>query len=132
MYEITKAFHFSASHRLTGLEPGHKCLRLHGHNYTVTINLAAAGLDDTAMVLDYAALKPFGKWIDDNFDHRHLGVGAVYDESGSLTDPAIMAFNPTAEHLAAWFLTKAQQLYPGLVRWVEVKETDGTSAKALT
>lgn len=39
-YEITKEFHFSASHQLDYLPEGHQCKRLHGHNYIVKVTLA--------------------------------------------------------------------------------------------
>lgn len=39
MFRITKEFHFSASHQLTGLPEDHQCARLHGHNYIVEVEL---------------------------------------------------------------------------------------------
>jgi 6-pyruvoyltetrahydropterin/6-carboxytetrahydropterin synthase len=72
MYRITKEFHFSASHQLTHLPADHQCARLHGHNYIVVVELAAAELDDDGFVRDYHELKPLKQYIDDEFDHRHL------------------------------------------------------------
>ena len=84
MYEISKDFTFAASHRLDGLPPGHKCARLHGHNYTVTVLARALTLDGAGMVLDYAALDPVGEWIAATLDHRHLGAGDVCDEDAAI------------------------------------------------
>lgn len=42
MFRITKEFHFSASHQLCRLPVDHQCARLHGHNYIVVVELAAA------------------------------------------------------------------------------------------
>ena len=37
MFVIKKRFSFSAAHRLLDLPAGHKCGRLHGHNYIVEL-----------------------------------------------------------------------------------------------
>jgi 6-pyruvoyltetrahydropterin/6-carboxytetrahydropterin synthase len=127
---ITKTFRFAASHRLTGLPDGHKCARLHGHNYQVTV-LLTGDLDATGMVLDYGELSPLRDWLDRQLDHRHLGAGHVCDEGGTVTDPAALDFNPTAENLAAHLLTVAVGLFGDLVLGVEVCENDSTSASAV-
>lgn len=90
-YTISKDFAFSASHRLEGLPDGHPCGRLHGHNYRVRVRLKGDALDDVGFLLDYGELKPFGRWVDENLDHRHLN-----DAMGAL------GANPTAENLARW------------------------------
>ncbi|KXF78553.1 6-pyruvoyl tetrahydrobiopterin synthase [Paramesorhizobium deserti] len=72
MYRITKEFHFSASHRLTGLPEEHPCARLHGHNYMVVVELSAAELDAHGFVRDYRELAPLKRYIDEALDHRHL------------------------------------------------------------
>ena len=41
MYTIAKQFSFSASHVIDGVPEDHPCGRLHGHNYTVEVQLAA-------------------------------------------------------------------------------------------
>ena len=131
MYEISKDFTFAASHRLDGLPPGHKCARLHGHNYTVTVLARALTLDGAGMVLDYAALDPVGEWIAATLDHRHLGAGDVCDEDGKLQDPAVVGFNPTAECLAAHILENASRLVGIIVKEVVVRESAKTSARAV-
>lgn len=72
MYRISKEFHFSASHRLDHLPADHPCARLHGHNYIVVVELAAAELNADGFVRDYRALAPLKAYIDDRLDHRHL------------------------------------------------------------
>lgn len=72
MYRITKEFHFSASHQLCHLPEDHPCARLHGHNYIVEVELSAATLDSDGFVLDYRALAPLKRYIDEELDHRHL------------------------------------------------------------
>jgi 6-pyruvoyltetrahydropterin/6-carboxytetrahydropterin synthase len=71
-YTISKDFSWSASHQLPGLPEGHPCGRLHGHNYVARVELTAEQLDPTGFVLDYGRLAPFGQWIDEHLDHRHL------------------------------------------------------------
>lgn len=72
MYRITKEFHFSASHQLCHLPDDHPCARLHGHNYIVEVELSAEALDNDGFVMDYRALAPLKRYIDDELDHRHL------------------------------------------------------------
>lgn len=72
MYRITKEFHFSASHQLCRLADDHPCARMHGHNYIVEVELSAEVLDENGFVIDYHALKPLKRYIDDELDHRHL------------------------------------------------------------
>lgn len=126
---ITKQFTFAASHRLTDLPDGHKCARLHGHNYQVTLILDG-GLDAAGMVVDYGDLAPFKAWIDTRLDHRHLGAGDLYDGDGKVTDAAVLDFSPTAENLAARLLAVAIGLFGEPVSAVEVRETEATSATA--
>jgi 6-pyruvoyltetrahydropterin/6-carboxytetrahydropterin synthase len=114
-FSISKSFRFEAAHHLEGLPPGHKCARVHGHSYTVTICLGSTELDATGMVLDYGALGAFKDWLDQTLDHR------------SLND---YVKQPTAENLAHWIADQIDDLYPwsGMLMWVSVDETANTSA----
>lgn len=95
-YHIWKRFDFSASHVLRGLPEGHQCGRMHGHNYTVELEMASSSLDTAGFVHDYGELAPFADWLRNQLDHRHLND--------------LMDENPTAEHLAYWFYGTAQRL----------------------
>lgn len=101
MYRIRKEFHFSASHQLYGLADNHPCTRLHGHNYTVTVELASRELDQHGFVRDYRELDEFRDYLNDNVDHRHLND--VFGKD-----------NTTAERLAEIFFQWCAQ------RWSEV------------
>lgn len=90
-YTISKEFTFSASHQLRGLPAGHQCARMHGHNYRVRVELTGP-LDHRGFVVDYGELAAFGRWLDENVDHRHLND--VVPFAGPNGD------NPTAEHLS--------------------------------
>lgn len=116
MYTITKSFAFSAAHRLDHLGTDHQCYRLHGHNYTVTVELAADRLDADGFVVDYGSLDWFKDMIDRDFDHRYLN-----DVLGS-------GIKTTAENLAAHFYGILRVRYGGLVTAVTVSETPKTTA----
>ena len=103
---ITKDFSFSASHQLHGLAEGHQCGRIHGHNYVVRIEVEGP-VDERGFVVDYGDLAPFGQWIDNHLDHRHLND--VLDD------------NPTAEHLARALLDVLRKtLAPLSLRLIDV------------
>ncbi len=110
MYRISKEFHFSASHIIDGLPEGHKCGRLHGHNYKVRIYLAAHELDEVGFVLDFGDLAPFKQLINDELDHLHL--------NDVLIGPT------TAEGLAYWLALRASDMFGDFVEKVRVWETD--------
>ena len=115
---ISKDFQFSASHRLDGLPEDHPCSRLHGHNYTVRVELTGE-TSGPGFVLDYRALGFVKDMLDSHWDHRHLND--------------LLDFNPTAEHLAGhlagWIAGRIASLAPlvGSVA-VSVSETPKTWA----
>ena len=48
--EIFKEFTFEAAHRLPNVPPGHKCARLHGHSFAVSVHIEApVGDEDRAV-----------------------------------------------------------------------------------
>jgi 6-pyruvoyltetrahydropterin/6-carboxytetrahydropterin synthase len=50
---------------------GHKCERLHGHNYRAAVELEGP-LDENYYVFDFVALKALTKEITDELDHHML------------------------------------------------------------
>ncbi len=88
LYTLKVVTDFAASHILEG-HPG-KCSRLHGHNWTVEVEVEARHLDAIGMAVDFADLKALVKEVVDDMDHRHLN-----------DLPDFHGVNPTAEHLAA-------------------------------
>lgn len=92
-WTISKEFHFSASHQLTGLPDDHQCARLHGHNYILVVRLRSNTLRDPGFVLDYGDMTFAKQWVDD-MDHRHLND--LFD------------FNPTSEHIVQYFQMRAR------------------------
>jgi 6-pyruvoyltetrahydropterin/6-carboxytetrahydropterin synthase len=112
---LTSSFDFCAAHRLMGY-PG-KCVRLHGHNYHLEIEVWTHKIGDDGMVIDAARLKQIvGTWIESHWDH-----GAILQAG----DPLIHALReipaqkicdikntPTAENLA---LLLADEVLPKLL-----------------
>lgn len=88
MWEISKEFHFSASHQLGDLPESHQCARLHGHNYILVVRLSSPTLEGPGFVIDYGDLTFVKEWAD-RMDHRHLND--------------LFPFNPTSEN-TIWFL----------------------------
>lgn len=121
MFSISKRFDFSASHQLDYLPDGHKCARLHGHNYAVVIELEAHKLNSNGFVMDYADLDFVKEYIDEQLDHRHLND--VFG-CGSLT---------TAENLAQHFAHFVLGVIPrGINVKAGVSETQKTWASYMT
>ena len=120
MYEITKDFHFSASHVLDGLPDDHPCSRLHGHNIIVRLHLADDELDPVGFVVDYRDLDGFKRWLDDQFDHRHLNDR--------------VDFNPTAEHMCRhlYRVAASMGLPVAAVSWSETPKTWATYRPEVT
>jgi 6-pyruvoyltetrahydropterin/6-carboxytetrahydropterin synthase len=97
MYGISKEFSFSAAHYLKGLPKDHPCSRIHGHNYTVKVEIMTPEVDDVGFVIDYHDLDIFKTWIDETLDHRNLND--ILFEVG---------INPTAENLARYMWERIQ------------------------
>lgn len=117
MLTITKEFAFSASHVLDRLPTWHPCARMHGHNYTVLLELSARkdNLTEAGFVRDYRDLDAFKKWMDETLDHRHLNetMGGGY--------------SPSAENLAIWIFDLWTGQLPELTA-VHISETPKTWA----
>lgn len=111
---IRRDYTFSAAHWLPDVERGHKCGRLHGHNYKVS--LFVTGKLTKGMVMDFADIDTLAQPIMAMFDHNCL--------NDTLR-------NPTSENLAAFImgeLSKKGRTLKGLVA-VEVSETDKSAAR---
>jgi 6-pyruvoyltetrahydropterin/6-carboxytetrahydropterin synthase len=129
MYSVTREITFCYGHRL--LHYDGKCRHLHGHNGKAVITLAADGLDDLGMVLDFTRLKHVvGGWIDEALDHKMLlhkddPVLPYLREKGELV--FVMDVNPTAENIARLIFDYAErQGFP--VVEVRLWETDNCYA----
>ena len=117
---IRRSYDFEAAHRLPHVCDGHKCGRVHGHSYRVTVHVQGEVQTDgpeRGMVCDFARIDEVTKPIIGDLDHSTLN-----DHRG--------LENPTSEILAAW-----------LVRWlrhrgfplyaISVRETSRSEAFVL-
>jgi 6-pyruvoyltetrahydropterin/6-carboxytetrahydropterin synthase len=125
MYSVTREISFCYGHRLLDYEG--KCRHLHGHNGKAVITLAANGLDELGMVMDFSRLKRVvGGWIDDTLDHKMLlhKDDPVLPFLQTKGEPVfVLDVNPTAENIAQLiFDYTAQQGFP--VVEVRLWETD--------
>ena len=109
--QCIRKIHFCAGHRV--MNHASKCGTAHGHNYEAHIYAEADQLDALGMVIDFAVLKEkIGSWIDLHWDHNFLAYEKDVDLIKALMtisrtkDPFICPFNPTAENIAHYLLTK--------------------------
>lgn len=107
--EIFREFTFEAAHRLPNLSPDHKCSRLHGHSFRVTVHVEGPLLAREEWVMDFADLKRMFQPLYDQLDHHYL------NEIDGLE-------NPTSEVLAQWIWARLIPTLPGLTQ-VVVRET---------
>jgi len=107
--EIFKEFSFEAAHLLPNVPPGHKCGRLHGHTFYVTLYVSGKPGETSGWLMDFADIKAIFKPIYDRLDHHYLN-----DIEG--------LENPTSENIARWVWRELKPLLPSLCR-VMIRET---------
>ena len=107
--EIFKEFTFEAAHRLPNVPPGHKCARLHGHSFNVSVHIVGPVADDEGWVRDFADLTCAMRPVLDELDHYYLNEVAGLE-------------NPTSEVLARWIWDRVHPALPELSHIV-VRET---------
>jgi 6-pyruvoyltetrahydropterin/6-carboxytetrahydropterin synthase len=107
--EIFKEFTIEAAHRLPNVPPGHKCARLHGHSFHISIHVRGPVDPQLGWVIDFADIKRAFEPIEETIDHNYL------NEVEGLE-------NPTSENLARWLWLSLLPALPNLSKIV-VKET---------
>jgi 6-pyruvoyltetrahydropterin/6-carboxytetrahydropterin synthase len=107
--DIYKTFHLEAAHRLPNVPEGHKCARLHGHSFQVSVHVSGPVQPKTGWIMDFADLKTAFAPIADALDHRYLN-----DVPG--------LENPTSENLARGIWQKLKPSLP-LLSKIVVEET---------
>lgn len=108
-------FQFESAHRLPHVPEGHKCGRLHGHNYRVRLFASGQLVEPQGWIVDYFDIQAAWKPISSLIDHRYL------NEIDGLE-------NPTTEVLARWIWQRVKPSLPSLCR-VEIHETDTTGCE---
>ena len=103
MFELKLTYKFCAAHRLENLPEGHKCRRLHGHNYEVALFVRDEFLTGAGFVVDAGEVDELMEGVVSELDHNSLNE--VLEQ-------------PSSERLAECKLFA-----------VEVRETDKISAR---
>lgn len=126
MYEVTVTHDICAAHFLTNVPCGHKCSRLHGHNYKFEVEVSSP-YETNGFVIDFSILKKALKDITEPWDHRVLlpytpeewykmfAPGNIYlDLLGvSMLESGVpLGFVTTAENLAKFVATSLVQQLP--------------------
>jgi len=107
--ELSRTFRLEAAHRLPNVPPEHKCARLHGHSFRVTLHVGGEVDPRLGWILDYADIDRAFEPLHALLDHRYL------NEVPGLE-------NPTSELLARFVLERVQ-LNAGRLLSVTVAET---------
>lgn len=108
IHSITRRYHFEAAHFLPHVADGHRCKRMHGHNYELEVTVVGSLLH-TGFIIDFWDLDKIVQPIIDQIDHRVLN-----DISG--------LENPTAENITSWFFDRLADYNITAVRIYETKD----------
>ena len=101
---LEKTFRFESAHWLPNVPKGHKCGRMHGHSFKITIAVEGEVEATSGWVLDFGIIKEAFSPLEEQLDHHLL------NEIDGLE-------NPTSEVLAKWIWCKLQ---PNLALLAEV------------
>jgi 6-pyruvoyltetrahydropterin/6-carboxytetrahydropterin synthase len=107
--EIFRSYAIEAAHRLPHVPEGHKCARLHGHSFRITLHVGGEVDPKLGWIIDFADVDRAFEPLLLQLDHHYL------NEVSGLE-------NPTSEVLARWVLERVQ-LPAGLLTAVSVDET---------
>ncbi|MDD9933836.1 MAG: 6-carboxytetrahydropterin synthase QueD [Myxococcales bacterium] len=108
--EIERTFRIEAAHRLPHVPEDHKCARLHGHSFHITLHVAGPVDARLGWVIDFAEIDEAFAPLFKQLDHHYLNEVEGLD-------------NPTSELLARWVLERVVLPAPAMLRAVTVAET---------
>lgn len=111
--ELYKQFTIEAAHRLPHAPEGHKCRRLHGHSFRVTVHVAGPLDSKYGWITDFADITKAFAPLYEILDHQFL------NEIEGLE-------NPTSENLCRWIWDRLRPRLPGLSK-ITVSETCTTA-----
>ncbi len=107
--EIAQDFTFEAAHFLPKVPEGHKCRRLHGHSYKVTIQLRGPVDEAKGWIVDFFDIDEAVRPVRERLDHYLLNEIPGLD-------------NPTSENIARFVWDRLAPRLAGLSE-VVVHET---------
>ncbi|MEM9661049.1 MAG: 6-carboxytetrahydropterin synthase QueD [Planctomycetota bacterium] len=101
--QIFREFTFDAAHRLDHLPEGHKCGRVHGHTYRLTVHVEGEPDPVVGWIVDFAEIKRLVTDTIEPLDHHLLNDVPGLEQ-------------PTTERLAAWIWHRLHPSLPGLCK----------------
>jgi 6-pyruvoyltetrahydropterin/6-carboxytetrahydropterin synthase len=119
MREVMIEMGFSSAHALRGYRG--KCENTHGHNYRVEVHVRGNELNEIGLLIDFKDLKDATRRVVDYLDHKNINDLPPFD----------VELNPSAEHLAGYFLHEVgREINSDRVQVFKVRvwETDTCSA----
>jgi 6-pyruvoyltetrahydropterin/6-carboxytetrahydropterin synthase len=93
--EICKTFPLECAHRLPHVPDGHKCSRIHGHSFQVTLHVSGPVDPKLGWIIDFAEITRAWQPLHELLDHRLLNEIPGLD-------------NPTSENLAHFVLERVR------------------------
>lgn len=130
MYEVSREFEFSYTHRLWRYDG--KCGNLHGHNGVVRVTLAQESLDESGLSVDFHQIKQtIESWVEENWDHKTI-LNSEDPLLPILTKAGVKCVsvdsNPTSEQFARLIYRQAE-LMGQPVKSVDFWETSKSMAR---
>ena len=95
--KLSKTFHIESAHRLPHVPEDHKCGRIHGHSFKITVKVKGNIDPKSGWLIDYADLKTAFKPLFDQLDHLNDIAGLE---------------NPTSENLGLWIIANFKLSHP--------------------
>jgi len=109
--QIEKEYVFDSAHFLPLVAENHKCRKLHGHTYRVTIAISGE-VNEKGWIMDFAEIGDIVKPIVRSIDHTLLNAVPGLE-------------NPTAENIARWLYERIKEKLPVLL-FVIVQEGESS------
>lgn len=134
---IAKEFHWEMGHRLPFHQGG--CQNIHGHSYTMRVEIVGTIDPATGMVIDYFDMKTLVQPLIDRLDHSFLldSTDSILMEFFKNHPMKVntVDFYSTAENIAHYML---RELIPGFEVFsniselrIRLRETENTFAEAV-
>lgn len=110
MMLVEKTTHFYAAHSVSIFGQGHKCNKLHGHTYILTVFVETS----VELPLEFSRLEAAVRDITGKFDHSNLNDHVE-----------LIGGEPTVERLAAYIGHELQKTLP--VKRLRLQETQSSA-----
>lgn len=94
---IEKTVRFEAAHHLPHMPVGHKCRNVHGHSYTLTVQVRGPVDPKSGIVWDFAELSASIEHLTSQWDHQPLNDHVP---------------NPTGENLVLLIVAHLREFLP--------------------